>query len=471
MSISLPHMHAFGLSIEDHAADLPDYTFPKDQAFLNQEHLESQVRSYPLRFPFTIARAQGAFIEDTHGQVYLDFLSGAGALPLGHNNAEVNQAIADQVQSLMPFQTLDVMTPVKDEFIKSVMAFLPGDFSKNACIQFCGPSGSDAVEAALKIAKQFTGRDNIASFHGAYHGMTNGSLALMGNLNAKHRRSGLMPGVHFFPFPYSLRCKFGLGGEAGDRASIRYIESVLHDQESGIVKPAAIIVEPIQGEGGVIPASAYWLQEIRRICDELDILLIFDEIQCGVGRSGKNFAFEHAQVLPDILVMSKAIGGGLPLSCLVFRKHLDTWHSGEHAGTFRGNQLAMVAGTTTLEIIQRDDLAQNATFMGKRLMEGLAALREQHPCIAEVRGKGLMVGVEIARSGKTDQLGDPLPDPERAALIQREALSKGLIMEKGGRYGAVLRFLPPLNVTRSQIDFAVRVFAHALESTSRARHE
>ncbi|WKB50629.1 diaminobutyrate--2-oxoglutarate transaminase family protein [Eleftheria terrae] len=439
-----------------------DYDFPQDQTLGNQEKLESAVRSYPRRFPISIKRAAGAMIEDTRGQAYLDCLSGAGALPLGHSHPEINQEIVAQLNAGLPYQTLDVTTPVKDAFVQEVMAFLPQSFAQEACIQFCGPSGSDAVEAALKLAKLYTGRSNIVAFHGAYHGMTNGSLALMGNLNAKARRSGLMPDVHFLPFPYSLRCKFGLGGEAGERASIRYIESVLHDQESGIVKPAAIILEPIQGEGGVIPASPAWLKEIRRITSELGILLILDEIQCGIGRSGRNFAFEYAGIDPDILVLSKAVGGGLPLSCLVFKKKFDAWNAGEHAGTFRGNQLAMAAGAKTLQIIRRDDLVANAAHRGERLAARLRELQREQPCIAEVRGRGLMLGVEIVDPRKADALGQPLAHPELANRIQHTALKHGLIIEKGGRHGAVLRFLPPLNITEQQVDYAAWAFAQAV---------
>ena len=463
-----PHLkhHPDAITLEDAGA----YTFPKDTALVNQENLESQVRSYPRRFPIAIKRAQGALVEDTSGQSYLDCLAGAGALPLGHNHPEINQELIAQINAELPFQTLDVTTPVKDAFIRELMAFLPPALSANARIQFCGPSGSDAVEAALKLAKQYTGRHNIVSFHGAYHGMTNGSLALMGNLNAKARRSGLMPDVHFFPFPYSLRCKFGQGGEAGERASIRYLESVLHDQESGIVKPAAVIVEPIQGEGGVLPASAWWLRELRRITSELGILLIFDEIQCGIARSGRHFAFEYAEVVPYILVMSKAVGGGLPLSCLVFRGDIDNWNPGEHAGTFRGNQLAMAAGAKTLQIIRRDDLAGNAVRMGERLAGHLRALQRDYPCMAEVRGKGLMLGVEFAVPDQQDALGHPLANPQLAAEVQRTALKHGLIVEKGGRHGAVLRFLPPLNITAAQIDFAADAFGKALAACTEPSH-
>ncbi len=447
----------------------PQRRFPQGLELRNQERLESEVRSYPRRFPMAIRRAQGAIVEDTLGQRYLDCLAGAGALALGHNHPEVTGAVVAAIQSGIPQQALDVATPSKDALMQEIMGFLPASFAQDSCIQFCGPSGSDAVEAAIKLAKQCTGRHNIAAFHGAYHGMTNGAQALMGNLGAKQRRTGLMPDVHFFPFPYGLRCKFGLGGEAGERASIRYIESVLHDQESGMVKPAAMILEPIQGEGGVLPASDYWLREIRRITSELGIVLVFDEIQCGVARSGRHFAFEHAGVEPDILVLSKAVGGGLPLSCLVFKKRFDNWTPGEHAGTFRGTQWAMVAGTRTLQIIQRDGLALNADRMGASLSGRLAALRQDHPCIAEIRGKGLMLGIEIVDPKRVDALGQPLADGQRAARIQAAALRHGLMIEKGGRHGAVLRFLPPLNITDDQIDFAARAFTHAMQATEQAR--
>lgn len=454
--------------IEDFPGHRGDYDFTTDLSLDNQQRLESAVRSYPRRFPISIKKAHGANIEDTNGQIYLDCLSGAGALPLGHNHPEVNREIVAQLNLGLPYQTLDLMTPVKNGFVRELMSFLPPSFAADSCIQFCGPSGSDAVEASLKLAKLVTGRSNIASFHGAYHGMTNGSLALMGNLNAKSRRTGLMPDVHFFPFPYSLRCKFGLGGEAGERASLRYIESVLLDQESGIVKPAAVILEPIQGEGGVISASPMWLREIRRITSELDILLIFDEIQCGIGRSGRNFAFEYSGIEPDILVLSKAVGGGLPLSCLVFKKKFDVWNAGEHAGTFRGNQLAMAAGAKTLQIIQREELTANAQSMGELLDAHLSELSCKEPCIAEVRGKGLMVGVEIVDPRKNDTLGHPLAAPELASSIQHAALKHGLIIEKGGRHGSVLRFLPPLNITRDQVNYAAWAFAQAVGVCARA---
>jgi len=441
------------------------YDLTPDNILLSQEHYESEVRSYPRRLPIAIKSTRGVIIEDTKGQIYLDCLAGAGALPLGYNHPEINQVMIEQLNQGVPYQTLDLTTPSKDHFIKSVMQFLPDNFAKNARIQFCGPSGADAVEASIKLAKLVTKRNTMISFHGAYHGMTNGSLALTGNLGAKERRTGLMSDVHFFPFPYSLRCSFGLGGIDGAKQSIRYIESVLNDDESGITKPAAIIVEPVQGEGGVLPAPAFWLQELRRIATKFGILLIFDEIQCGVGRSGDNFAFEQAGIEPDILILSKAIGGGMPMSILLYHKKFDCWNAGEHTGTFRGNQLAMASGAKTLEIIKRDNLTTNAAERGKQLRALLSEIQLASDCIAEVRGRGLMCAIEIVKAGHQDAMGNPLADPERAAKIQRAALERGLIIEKGGRKGAVLRFLPPLIISEKQIDFVTTTVKAAIEAT------
>ncbi|RCS73333.1 pyridoxal phosphate-dependent class III aminotransferase [Vibrio casei] len=439
------------------------YGLELDQVLLDQEQHESAVRSYPRRLPIAIKRAYGALVEDTRGQLFLDCLAGAGTLVLGYNHPEINQALKEQLDSGLPYQTLDITTPAKDRFIKQVKAFLPQDFAKNSVIQFCGPSGADAVEAAIKLAKQTTGRNTMVAFRGAYHGMTNGTMGMMGNLGTKARRTGLMSDVHFMPFPYSLRCPFGIGGDAGAKQSIRYIERMLNDDESGIQKPAAIIVEPVQGEGGVIPAPAFWLRELRRITQEHGILLIFDEIQCGVGKTGHNFAFEESGISPDILCLSKAIGGGLPMSILVFNKDIDTWKPGEHTGTFRGNQLAMVSGAKALEIIQRDNLAEHAKAAGQYLREGLEKIQREVGCIAEVRGKGLMLGAEVVTpNGELNKFGERIPASELTLKIQRASLERGLMIEKGGRDGSVLRFLPPIIISFEQIDFALKTLKAAI---------
>lgn len=448
------------------------YDLTPDQILLDQQEHESQVRSYPRRLPIAIKQAYGALVEDTRGQLFLDCLAGAGTLALGYNHPEINQALKEQLDSGLPYQTLDITTQAKDNFIKRVKAFLPQEFAHNSAIQFCGPSGADAVEAAIKLAKQTTGRNTMFAFRGAYHGMTNGTMGMMGNLGTKARRTGLMSDVHFMPFPYNLRCPFGLGGDEGAKASIRYIERLLNDDEAGIMKPAAMIVEPVQGEGGVIPAPAFWLRELRRICDEHGILLIFDEIQCGVGKTGYHFAYEESGIQPDILCLSKAIGGGLPMSILVFDKKIDTWLAGEHTGTFRGNQLAMVSGAKALEIIERDNLVEHANVAGQYLRHGLEALQQRVDCIAEVRGKGLMLGVEIRKPGtELNKFGEPVADGELTLAIQRAALERGLMVEKGGREGSVIRFLPPMIISFEQIDFALRVLEQAILAAGGHRRE
>ncbi|USD40048.1 pyridoxal phosphate-dependent class III aminotransferase [Vibrio sp. SCSIO 43135] len=439
------------------------YDLTPDQVLLDQAEHESEVRSYPRRLPIAIKQAHGVLVEDTRGQLFLDCLAGAGTLVLGYNHPEINQALKDQLDSGLPYQTLDITTSAKANFIKQVKAFLPEEFAKESAIQFCGPSGADAVEAAIKLAKQTTGRNTMFAFRGAYHGMTNGTMGMMGNLGTKERRTGLMSDVHFMPFPYSLRCPFGLGGEEGAKANIRYIERLLNDDEAGIMKPAAIILEPVQGEGGVIPAPAQWLRDIRRICDEHEILLILDEIQCGVGKTGYRFAFEEAGITPDILCLSKAIGGGMPMSILVFNKKVDTWRPGEHTGTFRGNQLAMVSGAKALEIIERDNLVEHANIAGQYLRLGLENIQKRVNCVAEVRGKGLMLGVEIKKpSGELNKFGEPASDGELTLRIQRAALERGLMVEKGGRDGSVIRFLPPIIISFEQIDFALRTLEEAM---------
>ena len=288
-------------------------------------------------------------------------------------------------------------------------------------------------------------------------------MSLSGTLHQKGDIPGLMPEVQFLPYPYSYRCPFGVGGEQGHQLSARYIRSLLGDPESGVRPPAAMILEVVQGEGGAIPAPVEWLREMRRITEEHGILLIVDEVQTGFGRTGKLFAFEHAGIVPDILVLSKAIGGSLPLSVLVYRKQFDCWKPGAHIGTFRGNQLAMAAGLASLQLIRRENLVEHAAQRGHQLTARLQELQRKVPQIGDVRGRGLMIGVEIVDGqGRTDALGLPLAAPALASAIQRKCFQKGLILELGGRHGAVVRFLPPLIITEVQVDIVAGIFAEAV---------
>ncbi|MGQ0592984.1 MAG: diaminobutyrate--2-oxoglutarate transaminase [Gammaproteobacteria bacterium] len=430
-----------------------------------QSQRESNARTYPRHIPIAIRRAQGIYVEDVEGREYIDCLAGAGALALGHSHPVVVEAVQRALSESLPWQTLDLMTPVKDQFIQDLFASLPNECVHNARIQFCGPSGADAIEAALKLVKTATGKRSILAFHGAYHGMTHGALGLTGEIGPKLAVSGLMAEVHFLPFPYSYRCPFGLGGEAGWRASLAYIERVLDDPNSGITPPAAMILEAVQGEGGVIPGPDEWLSAIRRLTRERSIPLIVDEVQTGLGRTGRMYAFEHSGIIPDVLVLSKAIGGGLPLSVVIYSTELDRWQPGAHAGTFRGNQLAMAAGSATLRYIQTQRLWEHSDAMGRRLMSALSELMPATRSLGEVRGRGLMIGVEVVGKDKADLRGPHPPYcPEMARHIQQEALARGLILERGGRLGSVVRFLPPLIVTPEQIDRIAARFAEAINA-------
>ena len=439
-----------------------------NQYFIDrQSDFESSARSYPRKFPIAIKKAKGSWVEDVEGNKYLDFLCGAGTLALGHNDDEVNARMVELLTSDFPLHTLDLTTPVKEKFVETVLARLPGDLKNNAKIQFCSPSGTDATDAAIKLCKTATGRGTVIAFSGGYHGMGHGALALTGNHNAKNRVQNLMPGVQFMPYPYSYRCPFGLGGEAGVKAACAYFERMLKDPESGVTKPAAVILEPIQGEGGVVPAPIEFLQCVRRVTKELGIPMICDEIQCGMGRSGKLFAFEYADITPDVILISKAIGGSQPLAIVVYNKELDKWTAGAHAGTFRGNQLAMAAGTVLLERVSDPAFLNDVVRKGNIIRERIEKLQREVKIIGDIRGKGLMLGVEfIDPNGPVDVMGHPMPSGEIAAKVQRLCFENKLIMEKGGRDGSVMRCLCALNVKDDEISFMLDVFEKVVKEVN-----
>lgn len=439
------------------------YQFADNDLLLRQKRRESNARSYPRRIPLALRRGSGIYVEDTEGRVFIDCLSCAGALALGHNHPVVTEALQRALRDELPLQTLDLTTPVKDAFVEELFMLLPPEFARRAKIQFCGPTGTDGVEAALKLVKTATQRSTILAFHGAYHGMSQGSLALMGNLEPKRRVSLSGGNVQFLPFPYAYRCPFGLGKEAGEATGLEYIRTVLRDPESGVLPPAAVIVEPVQGEGGVIPAPDSWLRGLRALTTKHDVPLILDEVQTGLGRTGAYFAFQHAAVTPDVLVLSKAIGGGLPLSVIVYDDALDGWRPGAHAGTFRGNQLALVAGLATLRLIRTERLDLHAAAMGKRLLARLLELQKQYPCVGDVRGRGLMLGVEMVdANGARDTDGSLAGRPEIAAAVQHACLRRGLILEIGGRYGCTLRLLPPLTINEDEVDMVAAMITDAV---------
>ncbi|MDO7903881.1 aspartate aminotransferase family protein [Pseudomonas sp. K1(2024)] len=442
------------------------YTFRESPLLLRQQQQESNARSYPRRIPLALKRARGIHVEDVEGRQFIDCLAGAGTLALGHNHPVVVEAIQRVLADELPLHTLDLTTPVKDQFVQDLFAVLPESLRRDAKIQFCGPTGTDAVEAALKLVRTATGRSTVLAFQGGYHGMTQGALSLMGSLGPKKALGALLSsGVQFMPYPYDYRCPFGLGGEAGVRANLHYLENLLLDPEAGVQLPAAVILEVVQGEGGVIPADIEWLRGVRRITEKAGVALIVDEIQSGFARTGRMFAFEHAGIVPDVVTLSKAIGGSLPLAVVVYRDWLDTWAPGAHAGTFRGNQMAMAAGSAVIDYLVEHRLDEHAHAMGQRLRGHLQHLQRDYPQLGDIRGRGLMLGVELVDpQGARDALGHPLASPELAPKVQRECLRRGLILELGGRHGAVVRFLPPLIISAEQIDEVAERFARAVQA-------
>ncbi|WP_406712604.1 diaminobutyrate--2-oxoglutarate transaminase family protein [Streptomyces antimycoticus] len=389
------------------------------QGILRRQALrESAARTYARALPIVPVRARGMTIEGADGRRYLDCLSGAGALALGHNHPVVLEAIRAVLDSEAPLQVLDLATPVKDAFTDELFATLPPGLAAGARVQFCGPAGTDAVEAALTLVRIATGRDGLLAFSGAYHGMTAGALAASGGASAA--------GVTRLPFPYGYRCPFGVGGERGAELSARWAEKLLDDPKGGAPDPAGMILEPVQGEGGVIPAPDGWLRRMREITEARSIPLIADEVQTGVGRTGAFWAVDHSGTVPDVMVLSKAIGGGLPLAVVVYREELDVWPPGAHAGTFRGNQLAMAAGTATLAYVRVNHLAQRAAVVGRRMLERLRRFAAGRPQIGEVRGRGLMIGLELVA-------------PEAGPTAEAGAIAEAGVGAEAGQAGSAAR--------------------------------
>ncbi len=408
-----------------------------DPAYAFVRARESGARTYADTFDTVFAHGAGTVLTDTAGRRYLDFLSCAGTLATGHNHPAVVERVRAFVDSGQAMQMLDMTTPVKHRFVERLFRILPPALARHARVQFCGPSGADAIEAAIKLFKTATGRRSVIAFHGGYHGMTAGALALTGNLRAKHAVASLMPDVHVMPYPYAYRCPFGLGAPHTAAASLHYIESMLSDPESGIAKPACVIVEAVQGEGGVIPAPPEWLAGLRALTARLDIALVIDEVQTGIGRTGAMFAFEHSGIRPDAVVLSKAIGGGFPLALVAYDERYDVWEAGAHAGTFRGNQIAMAAGVACLDVIESEGLIAGAAAKEAHVRARLERLAARHPEIGDVRGR--------ASCGESSS-SIPTPRPTRPARVpprpRSRARSSGIASRTGSssrRAGATVR--------------------------------
>ena len=419
------------------------------QALDRQRLVESGAVSYPRRLPVAVRRASGSHVEDLDGNVFLDFLTGAGSLPLGHGHPEVLAAATRQMASHC--HGLDFPSEAKQQFTAGMLATLPPDM-RDYKVHFCAPTGADAIEAALKLCKLYTRADEVISFQGGYHGCTTGAMSVTGLRSAKQHVGNRMPGVHFFPYSHCSACPLGLQKKDCAVNCIGLLEHALDDPNSGLGRPAAVLLEMVQGEGGVVPAQPEFVRRLRAVTARHQIPLVVDEIQTGCGRTGTWFAFEQYGIEPDVVVVSKGLSGlGLPVSLMFYRRKMDVWTAGAHIGTFRGNQVAFAAGVAALEVYARERVLDNVRRRGRELKDGLEDLARTHALVRNVRGLGLMLGFDVV---------DPAtgrPSRPMAALFQSAALARGLILELGGRDDTVVRLLPALNLTAQDLQVALRI--------------
>jgi diaminobutyrate-2-oxoglutarate transaminase len=404
---------------------------------------ESSVRSYSRLYRGVFERAQGAYMFDQDGRRYIDFLCGAGALGYGHNDPRIKRSVIAYLNDDGVTSSLDLCTSAKLSFLRKFHEVILQPRGLNYKVQCCGPTGTDAVEAALKLARKVTGRQTVVAFTNSYHGVSLGSLAVTAG---EHERAAA--GI---PLEYVVRAPFD--GFLGSGIDTTDVIAAMFGPGGGLPRPAAFIVETIQAEGGVNTASVNWLRRLAELAARLGALLIVDDVQVGCGRTGDFFSFERAGLVPDIVCLSKSIGGmGMPMALALVRPEIDVWAPGEHVGTFRGNNLAFVAATAALEYWQDPDFQPEIAARARILHQRLGALAQHHPG-AEVRGLGMIQGLAL-----TDA------DVAKAAIAQ--AFERGLILESSGARKNVLKLLPPLTIGMDDLAHGLDILSDALDSVA-----
>lgn len=406
------------------------------------ESYESSVRSYCRSFPTVFGRAKGAMMYDEEGKGYIDFFCGAGALNYGHNNDYIRDAVVDYLRSDGVLHGMDMFTPAKREFLQTLQEKVLKPRELDYRVMCCGPTGTNSVEAALKLARKVTGRSNVWAFMGCFHGMTLGALSLTTEAYARDAAGVALTNCTHIPAPYMFP----------ELDVIAYMQRMLDDDHSGIAKPAALIMETVQAEGGIYPFEPEFLKACRKFCDDNGILLIVDDIQAGNCRTGTFFSFERGGIKPDMVTLSKSIGGiGMPMALLLIRPELDIWQPAEHNGTFRGNQLAFVAGKAALEYMLEHDLCvevqRKAVIVEKFIKNEILPLNEH----LSYRGIGLMWGIDCEKLG-----GDKFSKAVLQACFRR-----GLILERAGRDSCVVKMMPPLVIEDELLLKGLRIVKEA----------
>ncbi|CPX42554.1 Diaminobutyrate--2-oxoglutarate aminotransferase [Mycobacteroides abscessus] len=429
---------------------------------------ESAAATYSRRLPIRPVEARGARVRADDGRWYVDCLAAAGAMSLGWNHPAVNEAVMKTVSSGEPLLSLDFHTPSRDRFVEELLSILPVRLATDASVHLCSPSGASAVEAALMLAEIATGGREHIGVQGGFHGCTRAARAASSGGGLRRQPVGLSPQASFLPYPQEYRSPFGVGGERGVELAIAAAEAVTRPH-SGVTAPASLIAEFVLGEGGVIPAPARWGQALRRTASTLGVPLIADEVQAGMYRTGPAWAFQHSGIEPDMMVISKGLGSGIPIAVLVVRKEFDVWEPGAFTGTFRGNAMAFAAASAVIRFARENGLRAQVTARGKIFLDGLNAVVSDSALVGDVRGVGLMLGVEIVDPDVPWPDDAGAPAPELAARIQQACLQHGLIVETGGQYGNVVRFLPPLTIDEPDIAAALNAFDAALSTVERTR--
>jgi 4-aminobutyrate aminotransferase len=426
-----------------------------DFAALSKPHLSPILGRY---FERSWDRGEGHYLYDSAGRGVLDFACGIATTSLGHRHPAVTQAIKDQADKLLHIcNALGYLEPV-GQLATMLADVCPAPLDT----VFFGNSGAEAVEAALKLARRVTGRPGIIAFRGAFHGRTFGAASITSSsINYRLGYEPLLPSVYLTPFPNVYRY-FGEDEEAATAGAMGALRTLL-GHEIPPSEVAAIIIEPIQGEGGFNPAPVAFLRELRALCDEHGILLIFDEIQSGIARTGRMWAFEHADIVPDVICVAKALANGMPIGAIVSRRELqERWGVGAHGTTFGGNPVSCAAGIAVLDTIARQRLIANSAARGDELVAGLRAVMAADERIGDVRGRGLMVGVELVKDRETRE-----PDTETSEALVSACADQGLLILNCGTHHNVIRFLPPIDSTAEEIGRGVEMFASALAALPR----
>ena len=438
----------------DDAPNVGDVPGPRTLELLEkQRRIDSSAVAYPNDIPIAFESGKGATVRDVDGNTYIDMFAGIGVLAVGHSNPYVLEAVHEQADRIV--HTVDFPTEARLELIEKLDEIAPAGLSGESKVVFGGPTGSDAIEASIKLAKYNTGGTGLVAFRGSYHGATTGAMSLTSNTKFKEHYTPLLPDVVHAPYPYPLRQ--GKEAEEAVEDALEEVRSIVEDPYGGFANPAGIFVEPIQGEGGVVTPPEGFLAGLREIADENDVLLVFDEIQSGLGRTGEWWACDWEGVTPDVLTSAKALGGaGFPLSATIYREDLDTWGPGDHAGTYRGHVVGMRAGTRAIEYVEEHGLLAHARELGSHVRERLREAGEGSDRLAEVRGRGLFVGAEFVD-------GDGEPDGEAVDAIQAYCFERGVLVWTAGRQGNVLRLLPPLVLTEALAETALDVIVEAID--------